>query len=79
PLSRSAAEQEIYEKVIRNMPVLGEVVMNRAMYTRLDGQGLLGEIRRSTRNPGVASHLGTALQEMDEVLAELDRTIREEA
>ncbi|MDS9470269.1 AAA family ATPase [Paracoccus sp. MBLB3053] len=78
PLSRSAAEHEIYEQVIRNMPVLGEVVMNRAMYTRLDGQGLLGEIRRSTRNPGVANHLATALQEMDEVLTELDRTIREE-
>ena len=78
PLSRAAAEQEIYEKLVRNMPVLGEVVMNRAMYGRLDGQGLLGEIRRATRNPGVASHLATALQEMDEVLTELDRIIREE-
>ncbi|SMP00154.1 AAA family ATPase, partial [Paracoccus laeviglucosivorans] len=79
PLSRSAAELEVYEKVIRDLPVLGDVIMDRAMYKRLDGQGLLDEIRRKTRNPGVASHLGVALAEMDEVLTELDRSIREAA
>lgn len=75
--SRTASEELVYVELLNRMPVLDEIVMNRAMYGRMDSEGLLGEIRKNTKNAGIVSYLGTALEEMDDVLKELDKAIKE--
>lgn len=76
-LRRSASEEGVYVELLNRMPVLDEIVMNRAMYGRMDSDGLLGEIRKNTTNAGIVDYLTTALGEMDDVLKEIDSAIKE--
>jgi chromosome partitioning protein len=64
-------------EILRTMPALDEFVMNRAAYGRLDLEGLLGPLRDGIANRGVAAHLGTALEELGDVLDRLDALIAE--
>jgi len=79
PYRRSEAEEAAIVEMVTQMPTLPEPVMQRAAYLRLDLEGLLGPIRDSLSNPGVARHLSNAVAEMDMVLTEIDQAIRGEA
>lgn len=68
----SATERQVIQEIFASMPVIEEPIMERKAYKQLDGEGLLGAIRDSTRKGIVQNHLTNALEEMDAVLELLD-------
>lgn len=64
----SATERQGIEQIFQTMPAIEEPMMERKAYKQVDAEGLLGEIRDSTRKGIVQNHLTAALQEMEAIL-----------
>ena len=79
PNRMSEPERATLQEAFETLPVIGDFVLNRAAYSRMDREGLLGSIRDNMVNKGVAAHINDAVAEMSAVLDVLDDTIRAEA
>lgn len=72
PQRVSESERLVAEELFRSLPALENFLGNRSIYVRMDQTGLLAPMAAAQRNPGVAAHLQSALQEADAVLSEID-------
>lgn len=72
PQRVSESEKLVAEELFRSLPALENFLGNRSIYVRMDQTGLLAPMAAAQRNPGVAAHVQSALQEADAVLSEID-------
>lgn len=76
PFRISESERSVATDVFAALPVFETFIANRASYLRMDEAGLIGSLAETLPNRGVASHMRSALEEAEALLAEIDAAIR---